>query len=274
MHRRPIVIANWKMHTTLAEAEILSRRIREQAERVDDLEIVILPPVIWLPTLAESLHHRPRTLHFGVQNFYPQAEGDFTGEIGTAMLTHLARYALVGHSERRALFGESDEFVNEKVHAAFRAGLSPILCVGELERVMLKKRGRGRPTRLAKQSDVLRQLTSALQGVSQAHAERLIVCYEPLWAVGTGTNVPPDEAEAVIATIRSVLLKLLGAPVAARIRTIYGGSVTAQTVSDYLEQPTIDGVLVGKASLEAKTFVPIIEAASQRAHHWLQHPDH
>lgn len=274
MHRRPIVIANWKMHTNLAEAEILAWRVSQVAERVDDIDLVLLPPVIWLPSLLESLHHRPRSLHFGVQNFYPLAEGDLTGEIGTAMLKGLATYALIGHSDRRLHFGETDEVVREKLHAALKSGLAPILCVGELTKVVLKARTRGRPTVLERKSDILKQLRSAVTGLAHHQAERLIISYEPLWAIGTGLPIPAADAQAVIEQIRAVLVDELSAPVAARIRTIYGGSVTNETIADYMEQPDIDGVLVGKASLEAKTFLPLAEAVANRVHHRIQHADH
>ena len=274
MHRRPIVIANWKMHTTLAEAEILARRVAQTAERVDDIDLVLLPPVIWLASLLESLHHRPRSLGFGVQNFYPQAQGDLTGEIGMAMLAGLAKYVLIGHSDRRLHFGESDELINEKVHAALTNGFIPIVCVGELTRVMLKNRQRGRPTLLEQRSDILAQLKSALAGLSHQHAERLIICYEPLWAIGSGNNVPGPEVQAVVEQIRLLLADLFSAPVAGRMRTIYGGSVNPTTISEYLSQPDIDGVLVGRAALEAKTFLPIIEAVAERAEHRWQHPGH
>ena len=269
-----MVIANCNMHTTLAEAEILARRVFKVAEHVDDLDIVLLPPVIWLPSLLESLHHRPRGLHFGVQNFYPQADGDVTGEIGTAMLKGLAEYVLIGHSDRRLHFGETNEEINKKVQVALSSGFRPIICVGELTQVMLKEKGRGRPTVLERKSDVLAQLKTALAGLADQRVEHLVICYEPLWAIGTGNNVSGPHVEAVLEQLRDYLASAFSPSVAERIRLIYGGSVNPSTIAEYLSQPNIDGVLVGKAALTTQTFLPIIEAVADRSHHLIQHPDH
>lgn len=268
--RRPIVIANWKMHTTAAEAVVLARRTSQVAEQVDDIDVVILPPAIWLPTIAEALHHRPKSLSFGVQNFYPAEAGAFTGEIGLGMLAGLARYALVGHSERRTLLHESDEFLNEKLHAALRAGLHPILCVGELTKVMLKARLRGRPTVLERQSDIVRQLRQALHGITERHVERLLVCYEPLWAISSVSNaehVPGAHVQAVLEQLRQTLADQFGQATSQRIRLLYGGSVNENTIDEYVKQPDIDGVLVGGASLDIRRLQPIIEAIAGRAEH-------
>lgn len=265
MHRRPIIIGNWKMHTTLADASLLTRQINHIAETIDDVDIVLLPPVIWLPTLLTDLHHRPRSLQFGVQNFYPETEGAFTGEIGLGMVKNLAQYALIGHSERRLVLHETDEFINRKVQAALNAKLHPIICVGELTPVMLKSRGRGRPTLLQTQSDVLRQLRAALAGVSVRDVERLIICYEPLWAVGTDENVSGPHVQAVLEQFRTVIALQFGRAAAERVRTIYGGSVSPETIHEYTTQPDIDGVLVGRASLSVRTFMTIAEAVAHRA---------
>ena len=274
MHRRPIVIANWKMYTSAAEAMTLASRVRTLATGVDDVEIVLLPPVVWLPLLVEHLHHRPRSLNFGVQNFYPVDEGAFTGEVSGPMVKPMARYALVGHSERRTLFNEDDELIHKKLVASFELGLSPILCVGELTKVALTKRGRGRPTVLQRESDIYRQLDSALAGMSTRHIENLVVAYEPLWAVGTGNNVPAAHVEEVLVSLRKLLIDRFGELPASRIRMVYGGSVTAETAQEYLAQPHIDGFLVGGASRDLGQFSRIVSLLAERAHHRIQHPEH
>lgn len=265
MLRRPVVVGNWKMNTTLPEAVVLAGAVAHAAERIDDVDIVLMPPAIWLPTLHESLHHRPRSIRFGVQNFYPENHGAYTGELGIDMLKGFADYALIGHSERRTLLHESNELINDKIHTALRNDLHPVLCVGELTQVMLKSRSRGRPTVLERESDVLRQLRQALRGVRERHVERLLVCYEPLWAIGTGENVPGAHVAAILEQFRAELTSLFGAPIAQRIRLLYGGSVNEHNVHEYLRQPEIDGLLVGGASLDAKQFIAIVREAATRA---------
>ncbi len=274
MHRRPIVIANWKMHTSLAEAITLAHRYAKLAETVEDLEIVLLPPTIWLPSLVEALHHRPRNLSFGVQNIFPKLEGAFTGETGLEMVRPIARYVLVGHSERRSLFHEDNEFINQKVRAILAASMQPILCVGELTPVMLKSRMRGRPTIVERESDLGKQLKSALTGVDTRDIEKMTICYEPLWAVGSDQNVPGPHVEAVLNVLRAIVADKFGSPTAARVRTIYGGSVSEQTIGEYTTQPNIDGVLVGRASLDIKKIQPVAAAVADHARHSIQHADH
>lgn len=267
MWRRPIVIGNWKMHTTAAEAVMLARGIAQAVEQFDDLDVVLCPPVIWLPSLVEELHHRPRTLAFGVQNIYPAASGPFTGETGLAMIRGLADYVIIGHSERRAYFQETDRLIHDKLVAVLDAGLTPIFCVGELTPVMLKTRGRGRPTVLQRESDLVRQLTRAVADLAHRSLEKLILCYEPLWAISPAAHVPGAHAAAVLDHLRDFLIKQVGGTAVARIRTIYGGSVTADTIDEYTAQPGIDGVMVGGASLARATFLPIVEAVADRARH-------
>lgn len=262
------------MYTSAAEAVTLATRVRTVAERVDDVEVVVLPPVLWLPTLVEAMHHRPRTFAFGVQNFYPKDEGAYTGEISLPMVKRLAKYALIGHSERRAMFAENDELINEKVIAAIRHDVSPILCVGELTRVTLQKRGRGRPTLIERQSDVFRQLTAALEGITSSMIERIIICYEPLWAIGSGRNVPGAHVDEILAQFRHTIAGRYGQGVADRIRMIYGGGVTTDTIAEYIRHPNIDGVLVGGASRAPRDFAAIIEAVAERVHHTRQHISH
>lgn len=274
MHRKPIVVANWKMHTTLAEAVALAHRYARLAEKVDDTEIVLLPPTIWLPSLLEALAHHPRDLRFGVQNFFPKPEGAFTGETGIDMLRGLAEYVLVGHSERRTIFHEDTVLINQKLRAALTAGLRPILCVGELTPVMLKSRQRGRPTVIERDSDLRKQLDGALANIHERDIEKIVVAYEPLWAVGTDDNVPGADAEAIVDILRGMIADRFGRLAAERVRTLYGGNVNEKTITEYTTRPNIDGVLVGRASLDIRLMQPIIEAVADRARHTVQHSDH
>lgn len=274
MHRQPIVIANWKMHTSLAEATTLVQRYVRLAEAAEDVEVVVLPPTIWLPSLVEAYHRRPRNLRFGIQNVFPKLEGAFTGETGLEMIRGLADYVLVGHSERRTLFHEDGPFINQKLRAVLAAGLTPILCVGELTPVMLKSRSRGRPTVLERESDLRRQVETALDQVHERDAERLIVAYEPLWAVGTDNNVPGPAVSAIVEILRDLIADHLGRPTAGRVRMVYGGNVNEATIGEYLLQPSIDGVLVGRAALDIRLFEPIVMAAADRNRHAVQHTGH
>lgn len=274
MHRHPIVIANWKMYTSVAEASTLAARVRTIATQIDDVEIVLLPPIVWLPTLVGQVHPRPRALSFGVQNFYPKDEGAYTGEIGLPMIKRLAKYSLIGHSERRTIFNETDELINEKMLAALRHGVVPILCVGELARITLMKRGRGRPTLIESKSDIFRQLDNAFEGVVSRMIEQIVICYEPLWAIGTGKNVPGTHVDEILSQLRQMIEVRYGVAVASRVRTIYGGSVNDDTIQEYVSQPNIDGVLVGGASRNIQQFKAIIETMAERVHHAQQHIDH
>lgn len=262
------------MYPTAAEALTLASRVRTLAMQVDDVDIVILPPVIWLPTLAAALDHRPQSLGLGAQNFFPKDQGAYTGEISLPMIKGLASYVLIGHSERRTLFGETDEMINEKLTAALAAGFKPILCVGELTKVALTQRGRGRATVGDRRSNIFHQLAVALEGISHRHIERLVLAYEPLWAIGTGVSVSGVHVDAILAALRAQLADRYGKTVAERIRTVYGGSVSEENIEEYQHFENIDGVLVGGASLKMATFGSIVQAVATHAHHTKQHTEH
>jgi triosephosphate isomerase len=221
---------------------------------VNDVEIVIIPPFTSIPTLAQASGNAP-FIRLGAQNLHWERSGAFTGEISATMLRALfVKYVIIGHSERRALFGETDEMVQRKVHTALEAGLRPIMCVGE--------------TLAERESDSVqkvlrRQVKEGLKGVGSDHSSEIVLAYEPIWAIGTGRTATPAQAEEVHAFLRSLLAELFDKTAADRIRIQYGGSVKPENTEDLMRQPNIDGALVGGASLDAHSFARIIRATEK-----------
>ncbi|MBM2820763.1 MAG: Triosephosphate isomerase [Candidatus Berkelbacteria bacterium] len=266
--RRPLIVGNWKMNTSLADATVLATSIRNAAEDLD-VEIVLCPPFVWLIPLAEVLDNAPPNVCLGAQNMHFADKGPLTGEISPLMLKGIAKYVILGHSERRIHFSESDEFINDKMHAALNNNLIPIICVGEHKKMPLDKRERGRPTKTELRSDVLNQLSKALDGVSRNQAEKIVISYEPVWAISKGTVQSRNSADgayanAVIERLRQTVARKYGEDIAQRVRIIYGGSVSASTINEFIYQPEIDGALVGGASLQAKEFINICRQAGGR----------
>ena len=262
--RKPLIIGNWKMNTTLADAAVLTTQIKTAAENLDAVEIVICPPFVWLVPLAEILEHKPRNLHLGAQNMWFADKGAITGEISPLMLKKLADYVIIGHSERRSHFDESNDLINDKIQAALHYEITPVICVGELKKMQEEKRSRGRPTRVEVKSNVIFQLKNALEGVAAREAEQIVVAYEPVWAIGTGNPATGSYAASVISNLRRVFAQKYSQDLAERVRILYGGSVDSQNVSEFILQPEIDGVLAGGASLKAKEFIAICREASGR----------
>lgn len=260
--RRPIIIANWKMNTTLADATVLATNVKNAAPDLDSVEIVLCPPFVWLVPLAEILDHAPKNLHLGAQNMWFADKGPMTGEVSPVMLKDLVDYVIIGHSERRAHFYESDELINDKIQAAIRHGITPLLCVGELKKMQEEKRGRGRPPRVDVQSNVIHQLEHALKGVSRDGAEKIVVSYEPVWAIGTGNPATGAYAAQVVSRLRQVFARKYGQAFSERVRILYGGSVDSSNITEFTFQPEIDGALVGGASLKAKEFITICREAA------------
>jgi triosephosphate isomerase len=250
-NRRPIVAANWKMNTTPAMAGELAKSIVEATSALSSVEVVICPPAISLVAVRDAVHG---AVGVGAQNIYWKDSGAFTGEISAPMLKGVATHTIIGHSERRQYFGETDETVNQKVRAALTHGIIPIVCVGET----LQQRDTGLTTDL-----IALQVRGALHGLTAAELAGIIVAYEPVWAIGTGKAASGSDANAVAAGIRSVLADLGGAEAAAAVRIQYGGSVTAANGVEYLQQPDIDGALVGGASLKPVEFAGIVKAAAR-----------
>ncbi len=252
--RKKIVAANWKMNKIAAEARSYIESLLVELGEATDVEVVLIPPFTLLPLCSQMLGESP-SVRLGAQNMHPAKSGAFTGEISASMLRDLyARYVVVGHSERRQLFGESDGFVGEKVRAAHDASLRPILCVGET----LGERTAGHVEQV-----IDRQLGAGLHGVDAKEMGETVIAYEPIWAIGTGHNATPEQAQAVHAHIREVIASLYAAPVAERVRIQYGGSVKPDNAAELLRQPDIDGALVGGASLDPRSFAAIVHAARE-----------
>jgi len=240
----PIVAGNWKMNTTLTEAIALASEMRDALDTIGEVEKVLCPPFLSLKAVKDAMEGT--SIRIGAQNMHHEEKGAYTGEVSPGMLAELCQYVILGHSERRQYFWETDEAINRKVRAALAAGLKPILCVGE----GLEEREEG----LAK-SVVTAQLRGALNRVSSSDA--LAVAYEPIWAIGTGKAATGEAAEEMMSTIRDTLIELYGDASAMEVPLLYGGSVTPDNVAEYASQPNVNGSLVGGASLDAVRFAGI-----------------
>ncbi len=254
MARKPMMAGNWKMNNTIAEAVVLTQEIsnRYEKEWPEHVDVVVCPPYVDLKPATTVLDFDRTKIAVGAQNVYWEPSGAFTGEISVPMLKEIGcAYCIVGHSERRELFGETNEDVNRKAKALVADGIAPIVCVGE----SLAVRDAGTTDEY-----VCAQVRAAFAGMDAADAEGAVVAYEPIWAIGTGRTATPEQAEAVCAAIRATLGDLFGSAVAEAMRVLYGGSMNPGNVAMLVAQPNIDGGLVGGASLKAESFVQLIEA--------------
>lgn len=252
--RKYLIAGNWKMNKTASEGVDLVHEINLAIGKQTDVGVVVCPPFTALESCAKALEDS--NIQLGAQNMHPKLEGAYTGEVSPVMLRSLfCTYVILGHSERREYFGESDAFINEKVLAALESSLKPILCVGET----LSQRESGETMPVVKA-----QLVNGLQDVSPEAADNLIIAYEPVWAIGTGKTATPEMAQEVHRFIRDELTQLFGPTAAAKIRILYGGSMKPENAADLMEQPDIDGGLIGGASLKAKSFAELIEIARSK----------
>src|SRR5512142_1321226 len=250
--RTPCVAANWKMNKTVEDARSLVYAMSARLREIQGVEKVLCPPFTSL--LAVHALLEGSGLGLGAQNMYWEEKGAYTGEVSPAMVKELCQYVIIGHSERRAYFGETDETVNKKIKAAQKHDLTPIFCVGEtLEQYEGKRTA----------EVVSRQVKQGLAGVEPAFGPRIIVAYEPVWAIGTGkASSGPNANDVVAGVIRPALAELFGSEAAQAIRVLYGGSVTGANAAEFFGQPDIDGALVGGASLKSDDFVAITQAAA------------
>ena len=251
--RRPLLAGNWKMYKTVPEGVALAREIRAGLARpLKDRDVLVAPPFTALAAVGEAL--RGSDVLLGAQNMHWEREGAFTGEISPVMLKQVGcGHVILGHSERRHIFGESDDTVARKTRAAVDNGLTPIVCVGET----LPERESNRTLEV-----VERQLERALRALTPDEASRAIVAYEPVWAIGTGRTATPDQAQEVHAFIRGRLGATHGEPAAAALRILYGGSVKPDNIDGLMAQPDVDGALVGGACLKAESFLRIVNYQS------------
>ena len=251
--RTPVIAGNWKCHTTSKEAAGLIAQLRRALGAIQGVEVVVCPPFTALAAAAEAL--AGASIGLGAQDLFWEPQGAFTGEVAAPMLVDAGcRYVIIGHSERRTHFGETDETVWRKLRAALAHTLTPMVCIGETL-----------PQRQADQTfEVLtRQLDGALGDCPEEMCRRLILAYEPVWAIGTGNNATPEQAQEAHQVIRQWVTERCGTEAGAAIRIQYGGSVTAANAADLLRQPDVDGALVGGASLKADAFSAIVNAAME-----------
>lgn len=244
--RKPLIAGNWKMNTTLEEARSLVRAVLGELDGTDGVEIVLCPPFISLAAIKELL--KGTSVGLGAQNMYFEDKGAYTGEISPIMLAGLCDFVILGHSERRQYFFETDEVVNRKVKKAFESGLKPIVCVGE----SLKDNETGKTERV-----ITDQVKAGLAGVSPI--DELVIAYEPIWAIGTGRAATGQQANATISLIRNIVTGLWNREIAGAMRILYGGSVSGNNIAEFIAEPDIDGALVGGASLKANEFVRIVK---------------
>jgi triosephosphate isomerase len=253
--RRKLIAGNWKMHLLPVGARALIGKLREEIDResatlAKDRDVMVAPPAILIPAIAQAL--AGSSIMLGAQNMHYEDKGAFTGEVAPPMLlAYGVTHVILGHSERRHIFHETDELINRKVLAALKHRMTPILCVGETQ----DEHDGGRALDV-----VLRQLQRGLEGVADDHVATTVIAYEPVWAIGTGRTASPEQAESIHGAIRGAILERYGRERADALRIIYGGSVNEENVDSLVSKPDIDGALVGGASLKADSFARIVRA--------------
>ena len=244
--RVPMIAGNWKMNTTVSEAVKLVGEMRPLLDPINNVEKVVCPPFVSLTAVRDIL--KGSSVKLGAQNMYFEEKGAYTGEVSPLMLAGLCEYVILGHSERRQYFGETNEIINKKVRAALKAGLKPILCVGE----SLAQYEAGKT-----EAVVTDHVTGSLKDIPAS--ANLVIAYEPVWAIGTGKAATSEQANKIIGIVRKIVAKLYGDGFARNLRILYGGSVTADNIAELMGQPEIDGGLVGGASLKVDVFTSIVK---------------
>jgi triosephosphate isomerase len=251
--RTPIIAGNWKMNKDIAETTELIQAIKAPLAEISGVDKVVCPPFVCLPAAKQAIGDAE--IGLGAQNMYFEDAGAYTGEIAPGMLKGLCQYVIIGHSERRGYFGETDETVNKKIKVALAYGLTPIVCVGET--LDLRQAGETHGW-------VEKQVVAALDGLSGAQVRSLVIAYEPIWAIGTGVAATSQDAQEVIGgVVRPAIAQLFGDDTASAIRIQYGGSMKPTNAAELMSMPDVDGGLVGGASLKAEDFVAIIEITRQ-----------
>jgi triosephosphate isomerase (TIM) len=249
--RRPFIAGNWKMNTNRASAVALAEGVAKQAAALQGVDLAVCPPSCYLDAVGRAIAGSKVAL--GAQNMYHEKDGAFTGELSAAMLRDLGcKYVILGHSERRHILGETDAAINKKLHAALAAGLLPIVCLGEL----LSEREAGQTLTV-----IQTQFDGSLAGLSAEQMGKVVIAYEPVWAIGTGKVATPQQAEDVHLALRKIIGKCYNSSIADSVRLQYGGSVKPDNAAELLKQPDIDGALVGGASLKVDQFLGIVAGA-------------
>lgn len=250
--RKPIIAGNWKMHKTLSEAKGFLENVKNSVPSKERVDSVVCAPALFLEQLVAASNGT--VVEIGAQNMHFEENGAFTGEISPVALADIGvKYVIIGHSERREMFNETDEGVNKKAHAAFAHGITPIICCGET----LEQRESGQTNEL-----VGNQIKIALTGLTEDQVKQSVIAYEPIWAIGTGRSSSAADANEVCAYIRQVVAEQFSQEAAQEIRIQYGGSVKPENIKEYMLQPDIDGALVGGASLEADSYLKLLEAGA------------
>jgi triosephosphate isomerase len=250
--RKPFIAGNWKMNTDSASAVALAAGLAKELSSVDAVDVAVCPPFVYLQSVAAALS--ASNIALGSQNVYFEEKGAFTGEISCAMLKDArCAYAIIGHSERRHVMGETDAMINKKISAAISGGLLPIFCVGEL----LEERQGGTTNEV-----VAGQIKNGLEGICAESIQAVTVAYEPVWAIGTGLTATPEQAQEVHAMIRGLLADLYGNETAQSIRIQYGGSAKPSNTAELMSQPDVDGLLVGGASLKVEDFAAMVKTVA------------
>ena len=246
--RKPLIAANWKMHNTVSESVSLIKKLKLSLKKTKNRDIVICPPFTSLKQVYEEI--RGSNIKLGAQNMHYEEKGAFTGEISSLMLKDLGcEYIILGHSERRQHFNENDELINKKIKSALQHNLNPILCIGETSEERKQNKTKAK---------VKTQLENCLKDIQKNDILKIIIAYEPIWAIGTGVNATPEQAEDAHDFIRELLSKKYNNDIAEKIRILYGGSVKPDNIKSLMEEKDIDGALVGGASLNAKSFTKIV----------------
>jgi triosephosphate isomerase len=247
---KKLIVGNWKMHFSTGQASLYLHKLDQMAPSYRDVEVVLCPNMLALQSLSLQVNHRK--FHLGAQNCYYEDAGAFTGEISATQLRGLVHYVIIGHSERRHIFGETNKEVALKVQAVLRNGMQPIMCVGETK----QERREGETAHV-----IHDQVTSGLRNVSSDEIEHIVIAYEPVWAIGTGEYASTEDAVTAARLIRKHIHALFGDKAAEAVRVLYGGSVDGSNANDFLSAEGIDGLLIGGASLKARVFSDIIEGA-------------
>jgi len=251
------------MNCALPEALVLAGRVSKSVERIKHLDVVLCPPAVYIYPIFDYLKARPLNLYLGVQNAMWGEEGEYTGETSLLFVKGICRYVILGHSERRHKFSETDQDINKKVIFALKYGFTPIVCVGEEERFHLEDHFKTEVERMKRQGGIISQIDNALIGASASEVRKAVIAYEPVWAIGTGNEATGAYAASICYIIKSHLSEKYGEDVAKDIKILYGGSTNSGNTKEYMLQPSVDGLLVGGSSLKAAEFVKMCQIISE-----------